>query len=435
MNEFRNKSLETLAIQIGSQVFSVAGGIILARSLGTYGKGVMTYVVTVSALLVTLWAGQSNAISWQYSRLKTQSGAVAQAMLRILFFGALTIALLVLAWARLPDQWPLVAVAASLPFSVFSISALGFFLADKNVRVANVQTLIMQVGFNVVIAIVLLIGHRGLDAVLVSWVAVSAATAAYTGWKLRPYLRPYKLDSLSALIREQITFGIKASLGALVWLLNSRVDVFIIIYFLGLRALGIYSVGLGLAELMLQLRFALMRSAFGRICTESQAEAAALTAKCARHVFVMCLSISIVIFLIGPTLITYVFGSAFASAGPVVRVLLPGMIAYSMMPFFGTFFVQQLGKPGFSTTIGALSIAVCAAVTVATIHTLGIVAGALGTTLSYSAAFFVSAYLFSRRTNVPISKLFLLDAADWRKYHDLYGALKAWAFHRKISLP
>jgi O-antigen/teichoic acid export membrane protein len=144
----------------------------------------------------------------------------------------------------------------------------------------------------------------------------------------------------------------------------------------------------------------------------------------------MCLSLSIVIFLIGPKLITLVFGTAFASAGPVVRVVLPGMIAYSMMPFLATFFVQQVGKPGFSTTIGALSIAVCAAVTLVTIHTLGIVAGALGTSLSYSAAFFVSAYLFSRQTNIPISKLFLLDAEDRRKYQDLYSALKGWAFNR-----
>ncbi len=430
MSELRNKSLETLTIQIGSQAFTVAASIMLARALGPYGKGVMTYAMTVSGLLVAFWSGQSAAISWQYGRLKTPSGAVARAMFRVLFFCALPIALLVLACARLPNQWPLVAVAGSLPFAFFSNSALGFFLADKNVRVSNVQTLIVQGGFTLATAVVLFLAHRGLGAVLVTWVAATAGSAVYTAWKLWPYMAPDDVGSLGGLVRAQLTFGLKASVGALVWLLNSRIDVFIIMSFLGLRALGVYSVGLGLAELMLHLRYALMRSAFGRICSESGAEAAALTAKCARHVFVMCLSLSIVIFLIGPKLITLVFGTAFASAGPVVRVVLPGMIAYSMMPFLATFFVQQVGKPGFSTTIGALSIAVCAAVTLATIHTLGIVAGALGTTLSYSAAFFVSAYLFSRQTRIPISKLFLLDAADRRKYQDLYSALKGWAVHR-----
>jgi O-antigen/teichoic acid export membrane protein len=432
VNQLRNKSLETLAIRMASMAFSVAAGIILARSLGTYGKGVMAYITTVAALLQTAWSGQAAAISWQFGRLKTPSRLVVQATLRILFFGGLPIALMMLAAAfAIPNQRSLIAVAVSIPFLFFSSAALGFFLADGNVRVGNVQALITQVGFGIAVGVVLLVVHLGLSAVLVAWIAASVVSAAYTGWKLRPYFAQGGEGSLGALIREQVVFGIRASANAVVWLLNTRIDVFIIMSFLGLRALGIYSVGLGLGELMTNLSSALVTSAYGRISSGSLAEAAELAAKCARHCLAMGLCIGAVIFLVGPSLVTLVYGPAFANAGPVIRILLPGMIAYSLMPFLYTFFTQQLGKPGIPTVIGSLSIAVCAAVTILTIRPLGIVAGALGTSISYGIAFLVAGLVFSRITSLPMSRLFLFTSEDWREYRTLYGTIKRWALSRQ----
>lgn len=430
MNELRNKSFETLAIRLASQGFSVAASIILARVLGTYGKGVMTYAVTVATLLQTVWSGQSAAISWQYGRLKVPAPAVARAMLKILVWGGLPIAFIVLAvGVAVPSQRPLIAVAASLPFAFFSLLALGFFLADGNVRIGNVQALITQVGYGMALAVVLLVAHGGLQAALITWVVTFVIAAAYTGWQFRPYVRKGGDQPLNDFIGKQVQFGLRASVNAVVWLLNSRIDVFIIMYALGLRPLGIYSVGLSLGELTWQLSSALTTSAFGRITTASQPEAAKLTAKCSRHAFAMVLCASVLIYAIGPTLIVWVYGPAFAPAGPVVRVILPGMVAYSMTPFLATFFTQQLGKPGISASIGTLSVVVCSIVTLLTIKPLGIVSGALGTSVSYTAAFFIAALVFTRHTKLPMTSLFFLDAEDRREYRELLRGL-VHAFQR-----
>lgn len=423
MNELRNKSLETLAIQFASQACAVASSIIIARVLGPYGKGVIAYVQTASALLATFWSGQSAAISWQYGRLSMPSGAVARAAFRILPIGVVASALLVLALSRLHNQWSLLVVAASIPFTFFSSSALGFFLADRNVRVANMQSLIAQGGFLIAIVAVLLVARQGLTDTLIAWVVTAAAGAAYTAVKLRPYLRQHDTDA-GRLVRPQLAFGLKASSSALVWLLNSRIDVFIIMSFLGLRALGIYSVGLGLAELMWQLRSALATSAFGRICTEPREQAAALAAKCTRHTFVLSACVGAVLFAIGPRLITLIYGQPFAQAGDVLRVVLLGSVAYASMPFLGTFFAQQLGRPGIMTTLGSISMVICAAIAILTIHRLGIVAGALGTMLSYLTAFAAAVYLFVRLTGLPLRKLFLFDTQDWQEYRNLFEGVK-----------
>lgn len=425
MNELRNKSVETLAIRLLSQAFSVAASIILARVLGAYGKGVMTYTATVTTLLQTAWSGQSAAASWQYGRLKAPSAAVARAVLKVLLWGGVPIAFVVLAiGVAMPGQRPLIAVAASLPFAFFSMLASGFFLADGNVRIGNIQTLITQVGYGAALAVVLLIAHGGLTAALTTWVATFVVAAGYAAWKFRPYLRSASgTYPVNDLIAKQVRFGVRASVSAVVWLLNWRIDIFIIMYALGLRSLGIYSVGLSLGELTWQLSNALTTSAFGRITTASPSEAARLTAKCSRHAFAMVLFAGLVIYFIGPALIVWAYGPAFAAAGPVVRVILPGIVAYSMSPFLATFFTQQLGKPAITTTIGAFSICICTLVTLLTIKPLGVVSGALGTSVSYVAAFLIAAHIFTRATRLPFTSLVFLDAEDWREYQRMFRGL------------
>jgi O-antigen/teichoic acid export membrane protein len=424
MNQLLNKSFETLVIRGVSQAFTIVTSVVLARVLGPYGKGVMTYAATVALLLLTAWSGQSAAIAWQYGRLKVPSGVVAQAAIRILAVLGLPVVLcLIIIGFTAPDQHALIAAGAALPFYLFSNTALGFFLADGNVRVGNIQTVITQVAFCIAVAVVLLIAHGGLTAALVTWVLSISASAAYTGFKLRPYVARGVHAGVRDLIPAQVRFSAQASVGALARMLNSRIEVFIIMFFLGLQSLGVYSVALGLGELMWQLPDALLTSAFGRITTQSKAEAAELTAKCTRHAFLIVFVLGALVFVFGPELIRLVYGPAFTAAGPVVRVLLPGLMAYGTMSFLGTFFVQQLGMPNIPALINALSVIICATVTVATIPSLGIVGGALGTTVSYLIATLAAGLFFTRATGLPLRRLYVLNIDDWREYRALFAAI------------
>lgn len=406
------------------QAAIVVAGVITARSLGPYGRGIFAYVSNVFFLFITFNIGQVAAISWQYGRLKRPSGEVLAAMLRILTFGGIPAALLVAVLGLvLRGQLPLIAVACALPFAFYSQMANAFYLADGKVRTQNIQNLIRSVGFLVGLVPVLIIFHLGIPGMLVVFVISYVASAIYAAFMLRPYATAGNPAEVRSHVKEQAVFGIKASANSLMQLLNFNVDVYIILFILGPKALGIYSIAVGAGQVMWQLTQPLALSAFGQINSASRAESVALTAKCARHSMVLVGGGCVLLFLLGPWLINVLYGAPFREASGVLRLLLPGIAAYSMVPFFSTFFSQQLGKPLVPFTILSISTAVCALITWASIHRLGITAGAIGTSTSYFVALIVSIIFFLRESGISAKLLFGFTREDVRPYVALLGSL------------
>lgn len=423
MSNIPRNSLETLGIRIVTQALGMVTGILVARLLGPFGKGTYAYVSAVYILFWRANAGQASAVSWQYGKLKRPSGDVVGAMFRIWGYSALLVSLIVAAIALgVRGQLPLIAVAFVVPFGFFSQMAVAFQLADSKVRVLNVQNLITSVGFLFGFILAVVVFHLGITGMLVAWACSYVGSGVFAAIKLKPYAAERGVVAPGR-IKEQVIFGLKASASTLVALLNFRIDIFIVMFVLGLKALGVYSIAVGGGELMWALTGTLWQSAFGRINSGSRAESANLTAKCVRHSMVLVLTICLLLYFVGPSLIVAVYGKAFAGAGPVLRVLLPGIVAYSMTPFFMTFFSQQLGKPTLPMLILGISTVICATITLATIRPLGIIAGAIGTSVSYFTVFVISVILFQRETGLSTRDMFGFKRGDITPYRSLLASL------------
>ena len=217
-------------------------------------------------------------------------------------------------------------------------------------------------------------------------------------------------------VREQFLFGTMVSLDSVMGYLNFRIDVFIVLAMLGAGPLGIYSVGIGAGNLVWQITRPLVQAAFGRIGSSTESDAAHLTARCMRHSLLFVVPASAILFFAGPAAAVIAYGHQFAASGPVIRVLLPGIIAYSITPVLSTFLSQQLGRPMIPVIVNTIATVVCASVTYLTIPRWGIVGGAFATSISYTFAMLAQAAYFVRRTGVPWSRLFVPDMADLRAY-------------------
>lgn len=416
MSEIAAKSIQTFINRVGVQLVTVIAGIVLARLVGASGKGSFTYAATVLATVQMVYAGVSAAAAWQYGKRRLPSGAVAKAMLAIVVPSAVLIGLTLFCigtFAR--DQWPLVAAAIAVPCAIFTQAASAFFLADSEVRVINTQLAIAAVGAPLLYIPLLFFLHAGIAIVLWAWALAYAVSAVYTAVLLRPYFSKSSVNPRT-LIREQLTYGAQVSTNSIVSYLNFTIDVFLVMTMLGPKALGVYSVGIGLGQLMWQISRPITTAAFGRIARGEHDDAAQLTAKCMRHSLALVCLASIVIFVFAPPLVVFVYGKAFAGAGLVVRVLIPGIIAYSMMPSLATFFSQQLGKPRIPLVFSTLSTLICAGATAFLLPRIGIVGGALATSVSYSVAFTLACLYFLKITPVRARSLFVLSAQDISLY-------------------
>lgn len=422
MSAIAKKSIETFLARSIIQIFAVAGGIVIARELGASGKGIFTYAMTIVATIQVVYAGQSAAISWQYGRRGFAAGPVFAAAMRIFAYSAIPLTIAVAAVAALvPDQRVLYFAAAALPFALFVQISSGFFLADSDVRGVNIQQAIPVAGATVLYVPLLILAHAPLVTVLAAWAFCWGAAALYSLVKMREYAGKGREPEggTSGIMRGQIAYAAQISANSVISYLNFRIDVFIVLFMLGQGALGIYSIGIAVGELMFQITRPLVTSAFGRIVRSEERESAILTAKCMRHSFALVLLVSIVAFFAAPPLIAIVYGSQFASAGPVVRFLLPGVIAYSMMPVLATFFSQQLGNPRIPLVLSAISTILCAIITAATLRHVGIVGGAVATSASYLTAFVLAIAYFLRRTKLPLADLFVLSNEDIQIYRRL----------------
>lgn len=419
MGEIARKSLETFLTRIAVQAVSIGGSIVVARMLGTGGKGLFTYAMAALALIV-VFNGQSPAISWQYTRLHRSPAALLRTMLRVLIAASLLliVALVITGWL-VPSQHALLFVAAAAPFALFTQSATGFFLADSDVKSVNRQLLIASILPVLIYVPVLAVMHAGVIVLLAAWISGYVASAVYTAIRLRSYARATEGDDDGPLVKEQLRYGAQIGLANVVMFLNSRIDVFLIMFVLGQSALGVYSVGIGIGEMLFQLTRPMVQASFGRIARGNRAEAIAATAACMRHSVALTLAAALVIAALTPLLVPLVYGKAFAGAVLVTELLLPGIVAYSMMGALATFFAQQLGEPKVPLFLRLGSAIICAVVTVLALPRFGIAGGAVASSVSYIITFSLGAAYFCRQTGTSPVRLFVLSRSDLHPYRSM----------------
>jgi O-antigen/teichoic acid export membrane protein len=418
MSDIGKKSLQTLLRNVLIQVAGIVGSITIARMLGADGKGIYTYaVVTLGAIAMP--NGLSAAIAWQYTKRGRSPAAILRAMLTILAAVAIPLSIALAAIGLfVPGQRALLYVALAAPLALFTQSSTGFFLADSDVSMVNTSALFAVAAVALYVPL-LIFAHASIWVVLATWVAATVAGAVYTVVRLRHYSALTTGEDDGPIVWEQLKYGVQMGITSFFAYLNLRIDVYIIIFMLGQSALGIYSVGLGIAEMLWQLNRSIVTASFGRIARGEENSAAVTTATSMRHAFTIVTLGAIFVALVVPPILPRVYGRAFEPAVVVTWLLLPGIVAYSMMGLLSTFFMQQLGEPRLPLIFRVVSTVVCAVATVLMLPRFGIAGGAIATSISYIASFALAAAYFVRRTGTAPSKLFCLRKSDLVPYRSL----------------
>lgn len=424
MSNIAKKIFETFAVRVCVQLCAAGGGIVVARAFSLEGKGAFTYAGAMLGLILMATVGHNKAVLWQYRRLGLRPDGVVRAMLLIVAAVSTPLVLLfALVGLLIPSQSALVYVAAAIPFAIFIGSASGIFLADGDVRRVNIATILASGSAALVYVPLILFVHRSLSIALAGWAAGYVAAAIYMWFGLRRYRNSDGgYADTKRLVKQQVTFGSQACLSSVMQYLAFRIDAFLVIYLLGSAALGVYSVGLSCGEFIWQLSNAMINPSLLDIGGSDRIRAVELTAKCVRHSFLLVLCAAVLVALLARTVVPIIFGPAFSYGAVVTLALLPGIVAYSMMPALAAFFLQHLGEPRTPFYFSALATIVCAVVTFFTLPHFGIIAAAVATSISYTIAFIAAAIYFVRRTGTSVAKIFGFSIDDLRPYHVLVSS-------------
>jgi O-antigen/teichoic acid export membrane protein len=199
----------------------------------------------------------------------------------------------------------------------------------------------------------------------------------------------------SGLARRLATAGAPIQLGLLAMFIGSEGGAFVLNANLDIASVGIYSVGLSIARLVLQLSMAL-RTALQPRLVGSEADSAAISARVTRHGLLWMLLAAIAL-AIGSPLVPLVFTSEFVAAAPVLVLLLPGMVAYGVWQLLAGHLLR-IGRRGFLAATACMFALTSIGLQAVGIQTMGLAGAALGLTLAYLVATAVVLVGFVRAT-------------------------------------
>ncbi len=408
LNTFAN-----LTLGLGLQV---AAGIAVGRLLGPAAKGQIAYAGYIVALALTAGEGVRAAVAYFMGPRALPRTSVWATALRLIAGLGLAGTALALAFAATDRAHAIAYLAAAIviPFALYlQVINIVYQLSHRVERINLQNTLTIGGGASAAILIAVVAFHAGVPAVLGIWAASYLAGALWSRAALRGMLGGRPRFDNPQLLRGAVTFGGKAALAAVAAFLALRVDVFIVAAMLAPALLGIYTLALSSGELIWLASRSLTWSATGTIATlKSEREAAELTAKIVRGTLYAGIAVAIPLFVFAPWAIVAVYGERFAASGPILRVVLPGLVLYGADGVLSFYLSARSGKPGTLLMLESISFALCATLTLVGVMRYGAIGAAAANTATYALAIVLKAAFFSRQARISPWAMLLPRAAD-----------------------
>jgi O-antigen/teichoic acid export membrane protein len=416
----------TIATRFGLAVLIFATDVLLANALGPSAKGRFSLVLLYSQLAATIIGfGMDQSIAVVTGRGTDDARrGFANAILWTAVVGSLTV--IVSLWlygvpSDGPPDGPLVFLLPNLSATQFVFAAfaipwelffnLGLFALLGRRQVASYSgiRILRRLTLLALLLGIALAANLDLAAALVlnlaSLLITIAAILVAAG---RQHLFGGRPDM--ALMDEELRFGGRAVVGTLAERLQFRADSFIINAVSGVRATGIYSVTSGLAETLWYIPNALGVVMFSR-AVDPNADAGRTAATLTRTTLALSALLAIPAALIGPRLVRIVYGSQFTDAGVALRLIIPGVVAYSVVAVLSRYLTGR-GRPGTATLILVLGLAVNIAANLYLVPRYGINGAAMASSISYGLTAVVILVAFVRVSGRGVVETLVVRRSD-----------------------
>jgi O-antigen/teichoic acid export membrane protein len=395
------------------------GMLLVTRALGPSGRGTVAFL-TVTAL-ITAWI----------ARLGVTEATVVFT-------------------ARRPEQRS-VLLANSLSFSAAAGIVAAAVVCETlwlvpSLRPAGVgATELWVLAFCIVAACLADAGYRfmlgcsrfrahALVTMVTSWVYPLLAVALWVGpgmtvalgtfvWGATQALRAILLIALAvsrerlgrpspAILRESISFGVRAWIGTLADSLGFRVDQVLLALIASETALGFYVVAVNLSEVLLYFPGAVSTALLPTAAGSAVESRLGQTLKAFRSAGFVTLASVLLGALVAPPLIPIVFGAPFDASVTPFLLLLPGLIGFTALIVFSNALVAS-SLPTLSSLSAIVCFAVGLALDVAFIPFFGASGAAGAASAAYLAGGLTAVLLYRRQTPFRLRALVIPEPGDF----------------------
>jgi O-antigen/teichoic acid export membrane protein len=408
--------------------FGVA--ILMARALGPDGRGataLYTAVVTLGYAFLNL--GLASAAFYFVARKEMTGRQAMEAGLSVSLASAAVMAIGVVITAvffndRIAERHiPYALAIFSVPAFVQLRVLGGVLRADGRFGALNTLDLVLTITMLAFLGGTELVW--GLDVPRAVWAwSLSFVPALVLGYAFVGRGNwPRRLAPLAVLV-QSARFGVQSQLGALVQLLNYRLDVFLILFFVDTAGVGLYTVASSQTEGLWIIADSVAIVLLTNITSGDADNAARITPVTCRNTLLVTAVGAVGAAAIAGLWIPAVFGAKYeASVAPYIW-LLPGTVALSGAKILASY-VFSRGRPMINTWISVATLIVGIPVSVTLIALFGVSGAAIGTSISYILTLVLTAVAYHRLSGEPIMQALLPQRTDLPLYLNLVRSLTA----------
>jgi O-antigen/teichoic acid export membrane protein len=313
-------------------------------------------------------------------------------------------------------------VLLAFPLSLAIRYAQHIALGLRHVFHYNLVTALDRVAYVVLLLVIL----WGLEQSVVG-VVYAEVLGRLTACVVAVYLLLRSLKPLFAFGRRELgallSYGLRAHLMLFIALISYRVGLYVVRYYHDAATVGLYSIALNLAEVLLFIPNSFGVILFTRTSSSTDEEASRFTPIAARNVFMLTLACALALGFVAPVLVPLVFGQAFRPSIALFLVLLPGVVIFAL---YRVLSYDMIGR-GFPLRVSLASGAGLIAnlgVAILLVPSLGAMGAVFGNLAGYALTTVIITFIFLRMTGNRLSDLVLWRRDDLRHYRNLLAKLR-----------
>lgn len=431
--KLRQSTAFDVATTFLTKIFFLSGSfiisILLARLLGPEGKGTVTALFIVPNILVSLadlGVRQASAFYIGQGKYKIQDVLSSSLFLWVITSVLSVIVVLIYYLSNQTVEYSSILIIIALiyiPVKILISYFNGILQGQQKINNMNIKFIVEFVTRLLLVVIFVWIFDLSVVGAALATFLTNVIVLIYSGYIINK-TSTLKIRYIKGIPQDMFKKGIVFALALFILQLNYKVDIVFLENMVGSHDLGIYSVGVTIAELVWQLPSAIGIVLFARSAnSKSDGESSNRSAKLLRLTWIPLIIVSIVLMIGAPGFVEIIYGTEFIDAGNIIRLLIPGIV---VMVLFKILYADLAGRghPLFALKTFSFTLIINVVFNLILIPIYGIHGAAISSTISYIIGSILFSISYQRYTKLPYKSLFIINSEDIRMIKNIFIDLK-----------
>ncbi len=417
---FRKAFSITLITQSLTFILGILNTILIVRAIGPQGRGTYSILLTTVSILSVLSSG---GVIWSNTYWVGKEKGSLRYILSNAVYQTISALFILLFLAFISPESILGMVFEGIPrgliyFSViivfFELGILhlnSIFLGLQDFREYNflsIGRLILFTLFN----LLFLYGLRmNVEGVVYSWMISVALTS---GVGLIALIKRYHVQNIKADLSQflkSLKIGSRALFANILGQLLLRSDLFLINWYLGLKEVGYYSVGVALAELILKAPSIAGDVLFPKVASNGSFRSENLVTKITRLMGIPLILSALILIFSGKSILSMAFGERFLPAYNPMIWIVCGIIALAYHVVLDNYFAGK-GYPAITVWSPGLTLVINIGLNLFLIPKYGISGAGMSTCFGYVLLTTIKFFAFRRNNKPSYQDFFIPNGQD-----------------------